>query len=102
MRYGFVQIKINKMKKLSIIISAFAIALVAISCGNTTTNKDTHAHDDGSVHEAHSDAAPAKSSTKQETFKVDAKAAQGKAGEDHESHKDHEGHDHSAESNHKH
>ena len=54
------------MKKIFLLIAI--CGFIFSSCGNTT-NKDTHAHDDGTVHEAHEEtgnsAKPA-----QESFEV--------------------------------
>ncbi|MDP3398445.1 MAG: hypothetical protein Q8S23_04800 [Bacteroidales bacterium] len=80
----------------AILISAFII-LSLNSCNNSSNKNQpegTHVHDDGSVHESHTD--ETKSTTPQESFQVEADTTVTQPEK-----KDDHGHDHS-DPNHKH
>lgn len=80
----------------AILISAFII--LSLNSCNSSSNKNqptsTHVHDDGSVHEAHTE--ETKSTTPQESFQVEADSTVIEAAK-----KDDHKHDHS-DPNHKH
>lgn len=87
----------------SIIILFVAILFAFYSCGGNTSNSSkTHTHEDGSVHDEHSDDKTA-IPTKQESFKVedDGSASKNDSLPTKETKHKHD-HDHSTETGHKH
>lgn len=86
------------MKKITFILIAILSIGLTVSCGNSSNKKqDTHAHDDGSVHEAHGTEEVAKPAPAQESFKVEADTTKVQ-----EPVKKAHDHDHAHDSDHKH